>query len=248
MSVQRSAYQSTSTSSQAEPSLRRGFSLVELLLVLSLMVVLTSLTLPGVLRWQNGVGMERALSLLQVQLQETRLCAIKTGESWKLVLPQNGRPGQRLQNAMSTMLDKRHEFNWPAGISCLNTETQTSEIAIICHPDGTVTACTLLFKDAHGQQTMLQIDRLTGATSIVSSCRSCLPGRTSQLAATRLHGEPHGLPSTISNMRRVDFVTPCRLPFTAQPEAPAFVLAGASGWAVNNQTQQPACSERVPSC
>jgi prepilin-type N-terminal cleavage/methylation domain-containing protein len=246
--VHRSAYQSTSTSSQAEQLLRRGFSLVELLLVLSLMVVLTSLTLPGVLRWQNGVGMERALSLLQVQLQETRLCAIKTGEPWKLVLPQNGRPGQRLQNAMSAMLDKRHEFHWPAGISCLNTETQTSETAIICNPDGTVTACTLQFKDAHGQQTMLQIDRLTGAACIVSSCRSCLPGRTSQLAATRLHGESHCRPTTISNTSRVDFVTPCGLLFTAQPKAPAFVLAGASGWAVNNQMQQPTCTERVLSC
>jgi hypothetical protein len=66
------------------------------------------------------------------------------------------------------MVNKRHEFNWPAGISCLNTETQTSEIAIICHPDGTVTACTLQFKDAHGQQTMLQIDRLTGSACIVN--------------------------------------------------------------------------------
>lgn len=166
--MQRSAYQSTSISSQAKHLLRRGFSLVELLLVLSLMVVLTSLTLPDVLRWQNGVGMERALSMLQVQLQETRLCAIKSGEPWKLVLPQNGRPGQRHQNATPVMVNKRHEFNWPAGISCLNTETQTSEIAIICHPDGTVTACTLQFKDAHGQQTMLQIDRLTGSACIVN--------------------------------------------------------------------------------
>jgi prepilin-type N-terminal cleavage/methylation domain-containing protein len=235
-------------SSQPEHLLRRGFSLVELLLVLSLMVVLTSLTLPGVLRWQNGVGIERALSLLQVQLQETRLCAIKSGESWTLVLPQNGRPGQRLQNAMSATLEKRHEFNWPAGISCLNTETQTSEIAIICHPDGTVTACTLQFIDAHGQQTMLQIDRLTGAASIVNSCRSCLPGRTSQLAATRLHGEAQSLPTTVSDMRRVDFVTPCGLLFTAQPQAPASTKAGASGWAVNVKTQQAVCSERVPSC
>ena len=246
--MQRLAYQSTSTSSQAEHSLRRGFSLVELLLVLSLMVVLTSLTLPGVLRWQNGVGMERALSLLQVQLQETRLSAIKTGESWTLVLPQNGRPGQRHQNAESVLVDKRHEFNWPTGISCLNTETKTSEIAIICHPDGTVTACTLQFKDAHGQQTMLQIDRLTGAACIVNSCRSCLPGRTSQLAATRLHGEAHGLPTIISNLRRVDFVTSCGLLFTAQPEAPASTKAGASGCAVNVKTQQAACSERVLSC
>lgn len=198
--MQRLTYPSTSTSSQSEHLPRQGFSLVELLLVLSLMVVLTSLTLPGVLRWQNGVGMERALSLLQVQLQETRLCAIKSGEPWKLVLPQNGRPGQRQQTAESVMVDKRHEFSWPAGISCLNMETQTPEIAIICHPDGTVTACTLQFKDAHGQQTMLQIDRLTGAASIVNSCRSCLPGRTSQLAATRLHGEAFGRPTTISDM------------------------------------------------
>lgn len=166
--MQRSAYQSTSTSSQAEHLLRRGFSLVELLLVLSLMVVLTSLTLPGVLRWQNGVGMERALSLLQVQLQETRLCAIKTGESWTLVLPQNGRPGQRHQTAESVLVDKRNEFNWPAGISCLSIESQTSEIAITCNPDGTLSACTLQFKDTHGQQTMLQIDRLTGAACIVN--------------------------------------------------------------------------------
>ncbi len=246
--MQRSAHQSTSGSSQAKHLLSRGFSLVELLLVLSLMVVLTSLTLPGVLRWQNGVGMERAVSLLQVQLQETRLCAIKSGEPWKLVLPQNGRPGQRHQTAESVLVDQRHQFNWPAGISCLSVESQTSEIAIICHPDGTVTACTLQFKDAHGQQTMLQIDRLTGAASIVNSCRSCLPGRTSQLAATRLHGESHCRSTKSDHMPRVDFITSCGLPFTAQPEAPARTKAGASGCAVNVKTQQAACSERVISC
>ena len=227
--MQRSAYQSISKFSQAEHLLRRGFSLIELLLVLSLMVVLTSLTLPGVLRWQNGVGMERALSLLQVQLQETRLCAIKTGESWTLLLPQNGRPGKRHLSAMSAMIDKRHEFNWPAGISCLNTGTQTSEIAIICHPDGTVTACTLQFKDAHGQQTMLQIDRLTGAASIVNSCRSCLPGRTSQLAATCLHGEAYGRP-TISNMHTW------------------FAFRRKSFPAERTYRNQSSLAERVPSC
>lgn len=228
--MQRLAHQSTSTSFQPEQLLGRGFSLVELLLVLSLMVVLTSLTLPGVLRWQNGIGMERALSLLQVQLQETRLCAIKTGEPWKLVLPQNGRPGQRHQSAMPVVTDKRHQFNWPAGISCLSVESQTSEIAITCHPDGTVTACTLQFKDAHGQQTMLQIDRLTGATSIVSSCRSCLPGRTSELAATRSHGEAYGLPTTISNMHT------------------GLAFRRESSLAERTCQSQSSPAERVPSC
>ena len=188
------------------------------------------MTLPGVLRWQNGVGMERALSLLQVQHQETRLCAIESGEPWKLVLPQNGHPGQRHQNAMSVIVDKRHEFNWPAGISCLSIESQSSEIAIICHPDGTVTACTLQFKDAHGQQTMLQIDRLTGAASIVNSCRSCLPGRTSQLAATRLHGETYRRPTTISNMHT------------------GFAFRRKSFPAERTYLSQSSPAERVPSC
>ncbi|MCX7398547.1 MAG: hypothetical protein NT138_12830 [Planctomycetales bacterium] len=35
--------------------------------------------------------------------------------------------------------------------------------------------------------------------------------------------------------RHVDFVAPCAHLFTAQPEAPAFLLAGASGWAVNGE-------------
>ena len=32
----------------------------------------------------------------------------------------------------------------------------------------------------------------------------------------------------------VDLIASCGLLFTAQPKAPAFVLAGASGWAVND--------------
>jgi hypothetical protein len=34
-------------------------------------------------------------------------------------------------------------------------------------------------------------------------------------------------------------VATCELLFTARPEAPAFVLAGASGWAVNEKAQAP---------
>ncbi len=39
--------------------------------------------------------------------------------------------------------------------------------------------------------------------------------------------------------RTVDLVAYGRLLFTAQPKAPAFVLAGAFGWAVNNRTSTP---------
>jgi hypothetical protein len=35
-------------------------------------------------------------------------------------------------------------------------------------------------------------------------------------------------------MQGVDLVGSCELLFTAQPKAPAFVLAGVFGWAVND--------------
>jgi hypothetical protein len=37
-------------------------------------------------------------------------------------------------------------------------------------------------------------------------------------------------------LQTVDLVASCGLPFTAQPEAPASIKAGASGWAVNDET------------
>jgi hypothetical protein len=40
-------------------------------------------------------------------------------------------------------------------------------------------------------------------------------------------------------METVCLVASCGLQFTAQPEAPAFVLAGASGWAVNELINSP---------
>jgi hypothetical protein len=39
--------------------------------------------------------------------------------------------------------------------------------------------------------------------------------------------------------QNVDLVESCGLQFTAQPEAPAFALAGASGWAVNDEINCP---------
>jgi hypothetical protein len=41
-------------------------------------------------------------------------------------------------------------------------------------------------------------------------------------------------PVNHGHKQTVDLVAFCRLLFTAQPEAPAVVLAGASGWAVND--------------
>ena len=146
---------------------RGGFTLVELLMVLCVLVVLTSLTLPGVLRWQRGMPMEQAISILQLQLQETRLAAIRAGETWLMVLPQNRTPGRRHPADDAIATDPKLQFSFPAEIQCRDESKNATSSPITCHPDGTVSDRCLRLIDADGRVTILQIDRLTGTANVI---------------------------------------------------------------------------------
>ena len=147
-------------------SARTGFTLVELLMVLGVLVVLASLTLPAMLRWQRGMPMEQAISTLQLQLQETRLAAIRSGEPWSLTLPQAGKAGHRHPVSESRTDDRRMQFQWPAGIQCEDSRARDAR-EIVFQADGVVSERRLKLVDQHGHQTILRIDRLTGQATIV---------------------------------------------------------------------------------
>lgn len=146
---------------------RGGFTFVELLMVLCVLVVLTSMALPAVLRWQRGMPLEQAISILQMQLQETRLAAIRSGESWIIVLPQDQTPGRRGPASNSTGDDRRFQFVLPARIQCRDQSTGENAGPIFCHPDGTVSDRQLELQDSDGRLTILKIDRLTGTASVI---------------------------------------------------------------------------------
>ncbi len=148
-------------------SARTGFTLVELLMVLCVLVVLASLTLPAMLRWQRGMPMEQAISTLQLQLQETRLAAIRSGEPWSLTLPQGGKAGHRHPVSASRTDDRRMQFQWPAGIQCEDKSGARDAREIVFQADGVVSERRLKLVDQHGHQTILRIDRLTGQATIV---------------------------------------------------------------------------------
>lgn len=145
---------------------RGGFTLVELLMVLSVLVVLTAMSLPATLRWQRGMPMERAISILQIQLQETRLAAIRSGEPWHLVLPRPGTAGRRHPAHQSSVHNPQWSFPWPAEVQCHDMSNKQLPQPILCQPDGTVSGRLLRLTDPQGDSTFLQIDRLTGSVSI----------------------------------------------------------------------------------
>lgn len=159
---------------------RCGVTLVELLLVLSLLVVLMAIALPGVRRWQRSMPLEQAASLLRFQLQETRVAAIRSGEAWCLVLPSAGSPGRRQPLGKPRVVDSRFEFRFPNGIRCevlaslrghVNRNT-SSPGRIVFHADGTVEPSCVRIEMEDGGALTLNVNRLTGTATIAQSSTS----------------------------------------------------------------------------
>ena len=147
---------------------------MELMLVLGVLTVLTAITLPGVLRWQRALPMEHAVSMLQLQLQETRAAAVRSGEAWSLILPHASEPGRRAPVAASQDKIQQHPFRLPAGMRCeiiepadTATPRQNSIRQIVFQPDGTVRGCRLRITTNDGIVTILQIHRLNGMATMI---------------------------------------------------------------------------------
>ncbi len=156
---------------------RCGVTLVELLLVLSLLLVMMSIALPGVRRWQRLMPLEQAVSLLQLQLQETRVAAIRSGEAWCLVLPSAGSPGRRHPLNERQAETSRFQFRMPAGVRCDVLASPTGHLTgnpsdpgrIVFHADGTVEQTCVRIVTEDGGVTTLKVNRLTGTATIVQS-------------------------------------------------------------------------------
>lgn len=169
-----------------------GFTLIELLMVLSLLIMLTAVSLPGIVRWQRTLPLDQATSLLQQQFQETRLVAIQTGHPWRLVLPDSGRSGYREpvpaagsvvqtlasigrstagQNAFrqnDPVLRDATDFQWPVGIRCEVLSAGDTSSSFVFQPDGTATDRQLRLSNDYGHSQILQLVRLTGQATIAS--------------------------------------------------------------------------------
>lgn len=157
-------------------SRRAAFTLMELILVLGVLVVLTAMTLPGILRWQRAMPMEQAVSIMQLQLQETRAAAVRSGEAWSLLLPDINEPGRREPVTASQETNQQQRFRLPAGIHCEIIEAAGTSGSrreppnqIVFQPDGTVRSCRIRITTNDGIVTILQIHRMTGLATVVQN-------------------------------------------------------------------------------
>ncbi len=153
--------------------IRRGFTLTELMMVLCVLVVLTSLATPGMLRWQRRLPLEKTVTMLQHLLVETRLEAIREGEPWCLVLPSGNSPGWQTPLDQPALTSATRTFQWPDGIVVTDItdslgerkepfSQRTSPYPVTFNPDVTSFDRRFRLKTVYGDQVTLHLDRLTG--------------------------------------------------------------------------------------
>lgn len=142
-----------------------GFTLMELLLVLGLLVTAMSMVVPALARYQRAMPLNQAVSMFRTELLRTRLLAIDEAETWMVELSPDGRSFSRYRN-FEKDASVRTTFRLPEGVILLSASRIHSEQSIKplqFLPDGTVTSATLVLKDSEGLRRTLILDRLTGA-------------------------------------------------------------------------------------
>ena len=133
---------------------KAGFTLMELLLVLSLLVVLSATAIVGISRFQNSQPLNQAVEMLRVEFARTRTFAIDEGIPW--VISRTDEHAFRRGPERNADDRSAKELRLPREVRAASEDT------IRFYPDGTVSGTTIILTDHEGVEQALVLDRLTG--------------------------------------------------------------------------------------
>ena len=147
---------------------QRAFTLVELLLVMAMLVVATSLVMPGVGRWQRNMPLDQSLQQIKYELARTRVLAMSQGTAWTVTFRLGGRQWSRTPTySHDTQLSQ--QFMLPEEVRFESAEKIRSkpEVSVRFLADGTATPARLILRDVDGTGREIRLDRLTGTMHAV---------------------------------------------------------------------------------
>ncbi len=156
--------QRSSSVSRRAVTKQRGFTLLEVVLVVSLLLVLTAVALPGLAGWQARLPLDQAVATIQQACLEARVAAIQTGTT-RVVKLSVEHPELRL--GLKKGVGSREEYSLfelgqdIASIEFLDLEGSNVS-RLLFYPDGTSSAAQITVTDDHQRQVLLRLDRLTG--------------------------------------------------------------------------------------
>ena len=162
-------------------ALRCGFTLFELMLTLAILVIVTAISVPGLMhRLQRNEIHSTAVSIRN-QLNEARRRAVATGVT-QLAVIDIQQHQIRIESAEASAVEKFEPvapLPLPAGIQIAMTLTSPSTVpgnaepccVIRFHPNGTSSSGSLTLSEAQGASYRLRIDRATGTIRLETSDR-----------------------------------------------------------------------------
>ena len=162
-------------------ALRCGFTLFELMLTVSILVLVTAISIPGLMhRLQRNEIHSTAVSIRN-QLNEARRRAVETGVP-QLAVIDIQQHQIRIESAEASAVEKFEPaapLPLPAGIriamSSDSSDTNPGNAEPCCvirfHPNGTSSSGSLTLSEAQGASYRLRIDRATGTIRLETSDR-----------------------------------------------------------------------------
>lgn len=152
-------------------SVRHGFTLLEVMLTLSLLLVLASATLPAISGWQARIPLDHATAQVQQICQQARTSAILTGTTWTVYTPGRSREW-RSQAVDELVIDPSPVTHHLGGDieSVQVTDLQQNTLRrLMFYPGGTTSAARIKLTDQHERETSLMLDRRTGTVATEST-------------------------------------------------------------------------------
>lgn len=153
---------------------RRGFTLLELIITLTLMAILLAIAVPSLRRWQNQLPLEKAASLVQQLAAKVRLDALRNGRTSRLTLDSSGT--LLIPSVSQAAARELPNVKLPRGIilqpyipprqpkpAFIKPDGQ---LELNFKPDGSATPASLNIRDQSGRSLCLVVSRLNGNVSI----------------------------------------------------------------------------------
>lgn len=141
-----------------------GFTLIELMLALTILVAVGSLVLPALGRWQRAMPLRQAVQTVKFEMARTRIRAMSDAVAWTVIFTEDGRSFRRFPT-FATDSSRAEIVQLPQGVRLQAagvTGREEQPTALRFQADGTVTDARLILVDSEGVSQSLILDRLTG--------------------------------------------------------------------------------------
>lgn len=145
------------------PVTHRGFSLIELVLVMAILGVVAGLTVPALARWSEAQPLSQARDLVLAELAHARLAAIESGTPSSV----RYQPGRSQFEIESGVPAQQIELTLPESVRFAALDQSNGEWSppIRFYPSGTASEALVILQDDTDREERIVVARLTGAAS-----------------------------------------------------------------------------------